>query len=249
MEYAAWKAEGLQKQSATHCTAPRAAACRTTHLHLLSGTHEVPHGVSQRAMQPILETERLHLRRLTEGDGAFMVTLLNQADFVAFVGDRGLRTTADGEAYIRNGPFKAYATSGLGPYAVFVKAAAAAEGGGAPELEGPIGITGLYQRDYLPHPDIGFAFLTPYQGHGYAYEAAACVLAGASVMPSPPTHVTGIVNQENGRSVRLLAKLGLTYVRQQEVAPGDVVDVWERPLAVPVPPTTSGSSTAAMTPA
>ena len=39
----------------------------------------------------IATTARLRLRELHEGDAAFMLELLNQPDFLRFIGDRGVR--------------------------------------------------------------------------------------------------------------------------------------------------------------
>ena len=41
----------------------------------------------------------------------------------------------------------------------------------------PIGICGLIKRETLEDVDIGFAFLPAFWGRGYAFEAAAAVLA------------------------------------------------------------------------
>ncbi|MGH9443874.1 MAG: GNAT family N-acetyltransferase, partial [Thermoanaerobaculia bacterium] len=47
-----------------------------------------------------LETERLFLRRLTPGDAEFVLELLNDTDWLRFIGDRGVRTLEDARDYI-----------------------------------------------------------------------------------------------------------------------------------------------------
>lgn len=146
---------------------------------------------------PVLETPRLRLRELDEGDTAFIVELLNQPDFLRFIGDRGVRDAAQARAYLREGPLASYARHGHGLYAV------------ARRQDGrPIGLCGLLVREGLPAPDIGFAFLPAWYGQGYALEAARAVLDDARDRLHLE-RVLAIVSPGNDRSVALLRKLGL----------------------------------------
>ena len=52
---------------------------------------------------PLLETERLILRRFVMEDAPFLVRLLNDPLFVRFIGDRGVRTEADARDYLESG--------------------------------------------------------------------------------------------------------------------------------------------------
>jgi RimJ/RimL family protein N-acetyltransferase len=70
----------------------------------------------------------------------------------------------------------------------------------------PIGICGLIHRDYLPHADIGLAYLPQYGGQGYAGEAANAVLQFAA--DKGMTAVQAITMPDNEPSLRLLKKLG-----------------------------------------
>lgn len=145
-----------------------------------------------------LETERLTLRRLTTADAPLILALLNDPDFLRFVGDRKVRTEEDACAYLANGPLASYGRHGFGPYAVELK-----RGGGL-----PIGICGLFKRDCLPDPDIGFAFLPAWRARGFACESARAVLADSSSRLGLP-RVLAIVDPANERSVALLKRLGL----------------------------------------
>ena len=148
-----------------------------------------------------LTTARLCIRPLAFADAAFIVTLVNDPDFLLFIGDRGVRTVEDARAYLAAGPLASYAQHGFGLCAVTV--AATGE---------PIGICGLLQRVELPGPDLGFAFLPAYRGRGYAFEAASAVKADAHARLGLAT-LLAIVDPINVASIRLLAKLGFELQR------------------------------------
>ena len=73
-----------------------------------------------------------------------------------------------------------------------------------------IGICGLFKRDNLDHPDIGFAVLPDYCGNGYASEAARAVVVHARDDLNIG-EVTAIVSPGNTASIGLIEKLGLTF--------------------------------------
>lgn len=147
----------------------------------------------------ILETERLTLRELIEDDAEFIVDLLNQPSFLRHIGDRGVRTTDDARAYIRNGPTASYALQGFGLYLVELK-----------ETSVPIGICGLLKRAELADVDIGFAFLPAYWSKGYAFEAARAMVAYARDEIGL-TRLVAVVSPDNAASVKLLKKLGFGF--------------------------------------
>ena len=147
----------------------------------------------------VLETERLRLRQLTSSDAPFIVALLNDPDWLRYIGDRGVRTEEQAVAYIENGPQRSYAAHGFGLYLVERKA-----GGEA------IGLCGLIQRDFLTDIDLGFAFLPNFRGAGYAFEAAAGVLRDAGARLTL-TRVVAITALDNEPSARLLQKLGFHF--------------------------------------
>jgi RimJ/RimL family protein N-acetyltransferase len=145
----------------------------------------------------VVRTERLELRRLTVADAAFVLELVNDPDWLRHIGDRGVRTTAEAEDYLRRGPLAMYEKFGFGLWAVVP-----ASGGE------PLGICGLIKRDSLPDVDVGYAFLPRYRGQGYAREAVAASLAhGRDVFGL--RRIVAITSPDNERSVRLLTGLGL----------------------------------------
>lgn len=149
----------------------------------------------------ILDTERLTLRELTEEDAGFILCLLNEPSFLQFIGDRGVRTVADARDYLLKGPMSSYQRLGFGLYLVELRSART-----------PIGLCGLIKRETLDDVDIGFAFLPEFWSKGYAFEAAAAVLAfGRDVLGLK--RIVAIVSPENERSIGLLSRLGFVFER------------------------------------
>lgn len=144
----------------------------------------------------MLETERLTIRRITLDDAAFMIETLNDPGFVANIGDRGVRTAADAEAYIRDRVLASYEAHGFGMFRVGLK-----------DGDRGIGTAGFVRREGLDGPDLGFAFLAAHTGKGYGYEAARALLDwGRETLRLPP--LLAITALDNHASAALLAKLG-----------------------------------------
>jgi RimJ/RimL family protein N-acetyltransferase len=146
----------------------------------------------------VASTDRLRIRRLVEGDAAFILDLLNQPSFLRFIGDRGVRSQDDARAYIRNGPIESYRANGHGLYAVELLETGVA-----------IGMCGLLKRPTLDDPDIGFAFLPAYWSKGYAMESARAVLEHADALGLE--RIVAITSVDNESSMRLLERLGFVF--------------------------------------
>ena len=144
-----------------------------------------------------LTTPRLRLRWLTEDDAALMLTIWNDPDFIRHVGDRGIRTPTEARKAMRDGILKLYTDFGYGPYSV-----------SSLDSGTPMGICGLFKRDNLDYPDIGYSLLPEFRGCGYALEAASAVLVHARDHLGL-SQLKAIVSQDNTASVRLLEKLGM----------------------------------------
>jgi len=157
----------------------------------------------------VLQTERLVLRWLDTGDAAFIFELVNEPSWLKYIGDKGVRTLHDAEAYIRNGPVDMYHRFGFGLY--LVESRDGAE---------PLGMCGLIKRESLEDVDLGFAFLPRFQGKGYAYEAAVATMAyGRNALRLP--RIVAIVSRDNLRSRKLLDKLGFHFERTIALKPND----------------------------
>ena len=146
-----------------------------------------------------LETERLQLRRVTLDDADLMLAIWNDPAFVRYVGDRGVRNIEQARNAVKSSALRLYAEFGYGPYVVMQKADNAR-----------IGICGLFRREHLDEPDIGFALLPDYCGKGLAGEAAFAVLAHSRDDLGLET-ITAIVSPENESSIALIRKLGLSF--------------------------------------
>jgi RimJ/RimL family protein N-acetyltransferase len=156
----------------------------------------------------VLETERLGLRQFTLDDAAFILELVNDPDWLRFIGDRGVRTVDDARAYLINGPLAMYDRSGFGLYAVVLKSSGV-----------PIGMCGLIKREGLDDVDLGFAYLPKYRAQGYGYEAAAAVLAyGRQTFGL--RRIVAITSLDNEKSMRLLERLGFAFEKIIRL-PGD----------------------------
>ena len=148
----------------------------------------------------ILRTERLIVRELDSvADAEFIFVLLNTPKFLAYIGDRGVRSTADASDFIENGYRQSYRDHGYGLYAVELL-----------ETGQKIGMCGFVRRDTLPGPDIGFAFLPEFERKGYGYESAAAMMSyGRESFGFG--EIFAITSLDNDASIALLEKLGFAF--------------------------------------
>lgn len=146
-------------------------------------------------MDPVT-TPRLRLREFTLDDAGFVLRLLNEPSFIANIADRGVRSIADAERYLAEGPMSSYARHGFGLWMVELQ-----------DTDTPAGMCGLIRREGLADADIGYAFVPEHWGAGLAGEAAAATLALARERFSL-RRVVAIVSPGNARSVRVLERLG-----------------------------------------
>lgn len=158
-------------------------------------------GVQVKIMQ-VLQTERLNLLWLNDGDAEFILDLLNQPAWLEFIGDRGIRNLDDALAYIHNGPLAMIQQHGFGLYLVETKSG-----------NNRIGLCGLLKRDTLEDVDIGFAFHRDSWGKGYAREAAqACLnFAGDNLGLQ---RVVAITLPSNTACITLLKAIGMHYEKE-----------------------------------
>jgi RimJ/RimL family protein N-acetyltransferase len=152
----------------------------------------------------ILRTERLRLRELTLEDAEFIRELVNDADWLRFIGDKGVSTLDDARRYLRDGPLASYARNGFGLWCVELIA-----------TDETLGICGLLRRDTLPDVDVGFAFLARHRGRGYAREAARAALDCGFRLHQLPS-IVAITSPDNFASQRVLESLGMHFVGVHE---------------------------------
>jgi len=156
-------------------------------------------------MNTLIETERLLIQPLTLHDAAFIVELVNTPLWLAHIGNRNINNLDDARNYLISGPLKSYTEHGYGAWLVTHK-----------ETKQSLGMCGLFKRQYLEQPDVGFAFLPQYERQGYAYEAVRATLLYAQ-QQLDINNLFAIVKPDNARSIRLLEKNG--FVWQQKIRP------------------------------
>jgi len=165
----------------------------------------------------ILETPRLRLRSVTVDDAAFYLELVNDPSWVANIGYRNLHTVEAARAALEAGLMTQFREHGYSLYMTERRSDGAT-----------IGMCGLVRRTSLPGPDIGYALRPAYWGQGYAYEAAAAVMAHAEHALGLAT-VYGITAPHNQVSINLLNKLGLRYERFSRLPPdGKDTNIYRR---------------------
>jgi [ribosomal protein S5]-alanine N-acetyltransferase len=160
------------------------------------------------APAPLMQTERLSLRRMHAADAPYLLEQLNQPSFIRNIGDRKVRTLEDAQRYLRDRVIASYERHGFGMYVVELK--------GTGE---PVGMAGLVKRDSLEDVDIGYALLERHWGQGYAIEATTAVLAHAR-NELGLARVVAITEPDNAGSQAVLRKLGLRFVRILELPEG-----------------------------
>ncbi|MEQ8392452.1 MAG: GNAT family N-acetyltransferase [Thalassospira sp.] len=153
----------------------------------------------------IVQTPRAIVRHATHDDAAFILKLVNEPGWHRFIGDRNVHDLDAARAYIDERFLASYAKYGFGSFVVCEKSS-----------NTPIGLIGFVQRDSLDAPDIGFAITDAYQSKGYAFEICTALIDyGWNDLGFDKIY--GYCLPDNVPSLRLLEKLGLTYLRDQDV--------------------------------
>lgn len=155
------------------------------------------------------QTERLICRHADFGDEDFFIELLNNPDYIRFVRDRGVKDIKDATKYIQNQVRPQIEEKGYGAYLMIEK------GTGA-----KIGIVGLFHREGLNVPDIGFSMLSKFYKKGFMLEAATKMMELA-FKNLPFDKICAITVEENKSSRSLIEKLGMQLVQTDLTIPND----------------------------
>lgn len=157
---------------------------------------------------PALNSPRLRLRGLRSGDENLLVTLDTDPVVMQFIHD-GALSPGDARAFAESQIGLAEFRSRWGKWIVELRESSASIGWvELGKLSGP-------KRNDL---QVGYEFAPAFWGHGYAVEAVRAVVQYA-LTKLQLDRVAALVDPENGRSLRLLRKLGF------ELAP----EPWEPP--------------------
>lgn len=164
------------------------------------------------------ETERLILKPVSKEDAKFVLELMNSEKWLQNIGERNVKTIEDAEKYIEERMRPQY-IKGYYNYLVVNK-----------ETLEKMGSCGIFTRDGLEIPDIGFAFLPQFEGKGFAYESAKKVFE-LGIQNLGITKLSGITLETNHSSRKLLEKLGLIFKRMVSL-PDDTQELmyyeWEK---------------------
>lgn len=142
----------------------------------------------------IIESSRLTLHQITPDDASFIQQLVNTPGWLQFIGDRNVSDISSAKSFIQTWAIERYQKYGYGPYKVILK-----------EQRKTIGVCGLFKRDYLEHPDLGFAFLPEYIGKGFAKESSLAVIEYARQLNQKLLYaITDIDNEASQQLIRVL---------------------------------------------
>lgn len=145
-----------------------------------------------------MNTARLLIKPLRIDDAPFILELVNTKGWLEFIGDRNVHSEADALGYIQ----RILANTVIKYWVVRLKTD-----------HTPVGLITFIKRDYLDHPDIGFAFLPAYAKLGYAYEASKAVLFKI-LKDGKHRQIMATTIPSNKKSIGLLHKLGLRFEKE-----------------------------------
>lgn len=165
-----------------------------------------------------LQTERLSLRlanpNSAEDCEKILKTYTDDQTGAGGHGKVGLSSIEDIRyKYFLHGPRADFCTLAPPPQGHFFLVSLRQDG----NVEGDyIGIAGISFRASMPYPDLGWAIFGPYQGYGYATEAARAALKFWREVAGVK-EVCAIVEEENERSERLAERVGFVKAGTLEI--------------------------------
>lgn len=149
----------------------------------------------------LLETSRLYLREMTPEDAEAAYLLNLDPDVLKYTGDEPFETVDEARDFLEK--YASYRTYGFGRWALILK-----------ETGEFLGWCGLKYTPELDEYDIGYRLMKKFWGCGYATEAAkACLEAGFNRFNMPV--IVGRAMPENTASIRVLEKIGLTFLENR----------------------------------
>lgn len=169
-------------------------------------------------METIIETERLILRQFDEADAEAFYAFNSDPEVMRYTGEPPCESVEVARSMLRAYPD--YAKHGYGRWAVVYK----------PD-DRVIGFNGLKYLEDLKEVDLGYRLLPAYWGLGIATESSLAVVKwGFETLGLD--EIIGLVLPQNGGSVRVLEKCGMSHVGDIEYH-GEQVQRWlvKRPAA------------------
>jgi len=153
-------------------------------------------------MDVVIETDRLLLRKFTEGDAPVLYELNLDLEVIRYTHDP-MTDVEHARKVLNDVILPQYVLYGHGRWAVHLRS----------NLE----FTGWCGLKYLPETnevDLGYRFMKKFWGNGYATEAAlACIEYGFSNLDLH--QVVGRALPGNIASIKVLEKCGMKYLREE----------------------------------
>ena len=155
-----------------------------------------------------ITTRRLTLRIPCKADAPQLLKLFNQADFIANIRDKNIRTQAQAVEEIDHVIHTHFIDNGFCLMSIDTTEVKC------------IGMCGLVKRPALAVPDIGFALLSEHQNKGYVTEASRAVLSyGFNELKL--SSIAAIVNPDNMASIAVITKLGMPFIKGIQLDEGE----------------------------
>lgn len=152
----------------------------------------------------MMNSQRLYYRKPNESDAAFIYGLVNEPDWLKYIGDRKVSNEQDAVQFINKSLNAKQSLDSLGLRVCCLPSTGLS--GENTNKDTPIGLCGLLKREYLDAIDIGYAFTYKYRGLGYGIEAATFFKTYAfNHLNVEKLYAT--VLKENKKSISLLEKL------------------------------------------
>jgi RimJ/RimL family protein N-acetyltransferase len=152
-------------------------------------------------MKKILETPRLYLREMTAEDAESAYLLNSDPEVIRYTGDGPFESVSEARDFLAN--YESYKKYGFGRWAMILK-----------ETGEYLGWCGLKYTPELDESDIGYRLMKKFWGSGYASEAAeACIELGFTRFGMKT--IIGRAMPANTASIRVLEKIGLTYLEDR----------------------------------
>ena len=157
----------------------------------------------------MIKSDRLIFEQPSPEHASFIFRLLNDPDWIKYVGDRNIKTNQDAITFIEERLLALFREWGFGLWIVRQTSD-----------KTPLGICGLVKRESLPDPDLGFAFLPEYRRQGFAREASTAVIDFAS-REKNLKRLLAITVSYNKPSKNLLTDLGFIFQKNIELSDDD----------------------------
>lgn len=155
-------------------------------------------------MQRIIETPRLYLRRFTLADAPLIYKLNSKPEVLQYLHEHLVKDETHAAEVLTNIILPQYERN-LGRWATYLK-----------DTDEFIGWCGLKYRPEIDETDLGYRFLPQHWGKGYATEAAKhTVEYGLNILGLQT--ITGRAHVENAASLKVLQKIGMTYLKDEVV--------------------------------